>query len=89
MSALSRAQTRLEQAVTRLERVLAEQEGHPKNGAQAGLREDVRALREECEGLRGKLATTTKRQARMQAIVGEVTSRLDGAIDELDHLLER
>lgn len=90
MSAFNQAQTRLEQALTRLETVLGERDiqagGSEK---EATLMSDIKGLRDECGQLRGKLDSSNKRYARMQEVVGGVASRLDKTIGELDAILER
>ncbi|MCB1972202.1 MAG: DUF4164 family protein [Geminicoccaceae bacterium] len=90
MSALSRAQTRLEQAVARLEKALGEHEARSaeSSGSEDVLHE-VQALRDECRDLRGKLDRANRRHAHLQTVVSEVSVRLDGSITELDQMLER
>ena len=86
MSAFYQAQTRLEQALKRLETALQDRgDGSERENLMLA---EVRGLREECEQLRGRLDGSNKRYARMQSIVSEVSDRLDKTIAELDGILE-
>ncbi|MCB2010790.1 MAG: DUF4164 family protein [Geminicoccaceae bacterium] len=89
MSALSRAQTRLEQAVARLEKALGEHRSRSQESeASANVMQEVQSLRDECRDLRGKLDLANRRHAHLQTVVSQVSDRLDGSIGELDRLME-
>ncbi|MCB2054983.1 MAG: DUF4164 family protein [Geminicoccaceae bacterium] len=89
MSALTRAQTRLEQAVARLEHAVSARSESLGEERASLLDREVGELRDECRDLRSRLEATTRRHARMQDMVTDVAGRLDGAIGELDQLLGR
>lgn len=92
MSPLEKAQLRLDQALVRLEQSLAQGAalgGSGEAGLSPQLNGEVRELRADCDALRRQLRANTERHVRLQAVIGEVSGRLDLAIGELDDLLER
>ena len=92
MSPFEKAQLRLDQALARLEQALAQDVplgGSGETSLSPQLNGEVRELRADCEALRRQLEANTERHVRLQAVIGEVSGRLDLAINELDDLLER
>ena len=90
MSALTVAEERATSALSKLERALATRSPAALPAGPDHERDDLERdrdlLRVECDTLRRQLAAAEERSARLEAIVGQVEGRLDGAITQLDEL---
>ncbi len=95
MSALTVAEERATSALSRLETLLARKLGDAAAASEGSasrsqreemLERDCEQLRAERDALRRQLAAAEERKSQLEAIVGQVEDRLDGAITQLDEL---
>jgi len=97
MSALKIAEHHLNEALSRLEQVMARRLAaadpdqaaviHRLTGERDALQHDVDGLRAECERLGEALKMMEREHDDMKTATGQVASRLDSSIDELDRMI--
>ena len=98
MSALEIAEQHLNEALSRLEHVLAQRlaAADPDQAAaltqladeRDKLNRDIEALRDECDRLSSELQSAEQDRDAARKMTSEVAARLDVSIDELDRLIE-
>ncbi|MDH3659237.1 MAG: hypothetical protein OEU92_04270 [Alphaproteobacteria bacterium] len=97
MSALKLAEQHLNEALSRLEQVMAKRLAaadpdqaaviNRLTGERDALLRDVEGLRAECERLGVALNKAEREQDDIKATTEQVASRLDGSIEELDRMI--
>ncbi len=98
MSALKIAEQHLNEALARLEHVMARRlaAADPDQAAvitrltdeRDALNRDVDGLRAECERLSEALKTAEREQEAMRDATEQATARLDSSIEQLDRMIE-
>ena len=97
MSALSIAEQHLNEALSRLEQVMARRLAaadpdqaaviNRLTGERDALSRDVEGLRAECERLSEALKQSEREHDDIKATTEQVASQLDSSIDELDRMI--
>lgn len=97
MSALNIAEQHLNEALSRLEQVMARRlaAADPDQAAvidrltheRDALSRDVENLRDECERLGEALKTIEREHSEIKEATGKVASRLDSSIEEIDRMI--